>query len=188
MYWISWQDSESTKSLKLKILDRYEHSPSCLDITDIYEDGIHTVAVKHRGERGEGIFFMFRLKFEKGLLSLPMIQFINYGDWYRPVTNGNCSILLERIDIRGRDIRAQFEFVPARYKIIIPIFSTDNAKVSFEEIFYCGYSREGNMTNPYIKMTIGVWGDVISCDAGKVLPNMLFGHKTTLKLKLAGWR
>ena len=178
-YEISWKDSKGINSLKLQLIKHDSRLPRKFDILDIYEDKVHTIAVVD--SEANRIFLVFRLKFESNSLDQPLIQFIDNGNWYKPYSGGECSIIIEYIDRVSRDFVDLNRYIAGTkfvYSLNIPVYDKEGIAMVFQ--CYEGFDVDTCILDKHIEMSKGE-----SEYEAKISPQELFGNKTALKFKLS---
>lgn len=181
---IAWKKSEP---LKLWVDDEEGHLLSDFDFIDIYEDGIHTIAVKDT--KANSIFFVFRLKFEMEHLCAPRIQFVIDTDWYKPLimeTHDSCGFAVE--DIMSVSYPYKYSSYSGErigYAVKILVYTTTGEVATFYKNFRYIDTGKG-MIGKMLEMSVDYEGTMLLECSKCTCPQELFDSKTALRLKLAG--
>lgn len=184
-YRISWEDSESTDSLKLQMLDDSGYPALGFSFIDVYEDKVHTISVID--DSNKCIFLVFRLKFEWGGLCMPMIQFKPEGDWFYPFTDeindhrGFTLGALDRVDFPSAGI----EGTDVTYTISILVEDSNRDTVEITQDYDGVHTKDG-----IVNKTLKIYGSGFEAEnefnfEDSISPQELFGSKTALKIKLS---
>lgn len=180
-YRVSWEESKSTDSLKLQMLDDSGYAIGGFSFIDMYENDMHTISVIDSGNNC--IFLAFRLKFESNNLGMPLVQFASKTNWYTPYTDevdNHRGFTIDDIEITNYPNADGVEF---EYDLEIPVYtSTQDMDIFIIEQHYREVYEVYSNKNT-IKKAIKLVFEGFEYNENKA-PYELFDSKTALKIKL----